>query len=100
MSRLVDTPRTAPLVEPMTGLTPWEACVRLADCKHLLFLDSAQPSRLGRYSFVCADPSSILFSRACAGSDPVPILAQELARFSLETIAELPPFQGGAAGLF
>ena len=30
----------------------------------------------------------------------MPLLAKRLARFASETIDELPPFQGGAAGLF
>ena len=46
-----------PLVHEFgAGVTPWQACRRLADRAHLLFLDSAQTSALGRYSFVSAEP--------------------------------------------
>jgi para-aminobenzoate synthetase component I len=109
MSSVIDPPRTLPYVEPMTGLTAWEACRRLADVRHLLFLDSAQESALGRYSFVAADPPIWLTShhgwisengQVIAVADPLTVLADRLAQFKLEPIDELPPFQGGAAGLF
>jgi para-aminobenzoate synthetase component 1 len=109
MSRVLDTPRTEPCVEPLTGLTPWEVCQRLADRQHLLFLDSAQRSALGRYSYVSADPACWLTSQrgwisengAFIGvADPLTVLADRLADFALESRAGLPPFQGGASGLF
>jgi para-aminobenzoate synthetase component 1 len=89
-------------------MTPWEVCHRLADQKHLLFLDSAQETPLGRYSFVSADPSLVLTShqgwisedgKFIGVADPLSVLADRLASFPCEPIAELPPFQGGAAGL-
>jgi para-aminobenzoate synthetase component I len=97
MGTLVEMPRTAPHVEPLTGLTPWEVCLRLADQKHLLFLDSAQRSALGRYSFVTADPMHVITSQG--NEDPLRALADRLARFKMEPMDDLPPFQGGAAGL-
>ncbi|MCI0639318.1 MAG: aminodeoxychorismate synthase component I [Gemmataceae bacterium] len=91
--------KTAPLVEELAGLEPWEACRRLGDLPHLLFLDSAQQSALGRYSFVTADPFTWLEAPAGA-SDPFPRIADLLDSCALETISDLPPFQGGIAGLF
>ena len=88
-----------PCVEPLTGLTPWEVCQRLADRRHLLFLDSAQESAIGRYSYVSADPAYFLNARRDR-VDPLAVLAGRLAEFPVEPIAELPPFQGGAAGMF
>jgi para-aminobenzoate synthetase component 1 len=99
MTRVLAAPRTQPCVEPLTGLTPWEVCQRLADRQHLLFLDSAQESALGRYSYVCADPVHVLKARRDR-VDPLARLAARLAEFPLESIAGLPPFQGGAAGMF
>ena len=109
MTALLETPRIAPHVEPLTGLTAWEVCLRLADQRHLVFFDSAQPTKLGRYSYVAADPSAWLTSqrgwinengRFVAVADPLTVLAQRLAEFAVEPIDDLPPFQGGAAGLF
>src|SRR5262249_46856497 len=77
---------------------------------HLLFLDSAGgETDLGRYSFVLADPFHWLCSRGshveldgvlCAESDPFRELARLLARYPSSHVEGLPPFQGGAAGLW
>lgn len=92
----------APVIEELTGLAPWDAARRLADLPHLLFLDSAQPSALGRYSYVTADPFQW---RTCdAGAverlRPLRSLQRALQQYPTTTIPALPPFQGGAAGLF
>jgi para-aminobenzoate synthetase component 1 len=100
-------PRTAPpepavpLVEELAPAPdPWDAAGRLADWPHLLFLDSAATdSPFGGYSFITADPFAWLTSRG-REDNPFPRLAEGLARWRTETIAGLPPFQGGAAGLF
>lgn len=85
-------------MEPLTGVTPLEACQRLADRRFLLFLDSADRSALGRYSYVAGDPIEVLIARA-EDSDPLGALAERLAGFAFEPSAGLPPFQGGAAGM-
>ncbi len=54
---------------------------------------------LGRYSFLAADPLDY-FELPADGSDGLSELARRLAAFSCPTLSELPPFQGGAAGLF
>jgi len=100
--------------------------LRLSALPHCVYFDSARRDReLGRYSFVTADPfehieapvsqgrglapSHALAARtwAVGGSVPVPVpledpladLGRRMAEFSCGTIAGLPPFQGGAAGL-
>ncbi len=84
---------------------PVEALVRLAGRRHCIFFDSAvaHPT-LGRYSFLAADPFDVLQTevgaRAQTGHDPLGELAERLASFPCQTIEGLPPFQGGAAGLF
>lgn len=90
-----------PLVEELSPPPdPWLAARRLADLPRLLFLDSATPgTTLGRYSFLCADPYAWLVRRGTAGGDPF----SELGRLVSPPFAPadgLPPFQGGAAGLF
>jgi para-aminobenzoate synthetase component 1 len=89
---------------------PWEICLRLSALPHLLFLDSAsRPAGLGRYSFVTAQPFGWMTSRrgvivdSDSGrwrSNPFPALAAWLAGCRAESVPGLPPFQGGAAGLF
>jgi para-aminobenzoate synthetase component 1 len=80
---------------------PWDAFQRVAHLPHALFLDSAlSHPTLGRYSYVTADPFAWLMSRGRQGSDPFTRLAEGLARYRSEPQPELPPFQGGAAGLF
>ncbi len=80
---------------------------------YALFLDSARdPQRLGRYSFVTADPWVVVRSKGQAtevidrrdGStkvtddDPLLTVRGLLKPFATEPIDGLPPFQGGAAG--
>ncbi len=80
-------------------LPPAEAFQRLASLPQVLFLDSAmQQPTLGRYSFIAADPFEFLTLPA-DGSDGVAFLEEKLRPFSAPTMPDLPPFQGGAAGL-
>jgi para-aminobenzoate synthetase component I len=89
-----------PLVEELEG-APDAATVfsRLSHLPHCLFLDSAmRHGRLGRYSFIAADPfDSLLFSSKQDAFGP---LERALAGFRTATIPGLPPFQGGVAGMF
>jgi para-aminobenzoate synthetase component 1 len=88
----------------------WSVALHLAGQPHLLFLDSALPtSRLGRYSFVAADPFAWVQARGRhvsingvqqGESDPFEVLARLLSRYRADLEPGLPPFQGGAAGLF
>jgi para-aminobenzoate synthetase component 1 len=85
---------------------------KLSSLPHVVFLDSAvTPPNRACYSFVAADPFLLLQSRRgdirISGfynerrlGDPFQALSGWLARFSHETNPDLPPFQGGAAGLF
>src|SRR5262245_58390621 len=113
-------PRTAiepvvPLVEELTPTPePWDIVRKLARQRGLLFLDSAAThSPHGRFSFVSADPFGSIYSDANTlasfrstkpaqpePADPLWRLAESLGRFPAEALPGLPPFQGGAAGLF
>ncbi len=74
--------------------------MRLAGRRHALFLDSAlRDPELGRYSFLAADPFDFLMVPA-DGTDALARLAERLAKFETGTVPGLPPFQGGAAGLW
>jgi para-aminobenzoate synthetase component 1 len=101
-----------PLVEELTPApSPWEAASRFAGYAFFLFLDSAaNDSSLARYSFVTADPFATLFVRGAdvfapapkryPSGDPWGALSEYLAPFRTAPVPGLPPFQGGAAGLF
>ncbi len=102
-----------PLVrELLPAPDPVRLCEALAGLPYRLFLDSASADRrLGRYSFLCADPVAVVSSKRghthwlsatgdstdVAGS-PIDAVRQWLAPFTTAAVADLPPFQGGAAG--
>jgi para-aminobenzoate synthetase component 1 len=75
------------------------ALLRLASLPHCLLLDSAlRDPHVGRYSFLTADP----FEWICASADQGDALAELQSRLMAYTATsrfDLPPFQGGAAGL-
>ena len=72
----------------------------LSDLPHCVFLDSAQRHpKLGRYSYVAADPFAYLQLRQGV-ADPLRRLQEAIAPLTGTTLTELPVFQGGAAGLF
>ena len=116
MTATLAQPVSSPLlVEALTPTPdPWDIARRLASRPYFLWLDSATPSSpLGRYSFLTADPFVWLTARgrtitqAGPGTvvvsfegDPIAVLAKWLARYPRTTQPNLPPFQGGAAGLF
>lgn len=88
------------LVEPYDPNVDLErAFARLAARPHVLFLDSARRHpTLGRYSFLTCDPFDY-FEVPADGSDALALLAARIAPFATPTLPDLPPFQGGAAGL-
>jgi len=102
---------TPPLVVELDPVPdPIDACERFVDAPHLVFLDSARDhDRLGRYSFLCADPFAVLRSDRLTGGvrltggdrligNALESLRTLLEPFTTEPVAGLPPFQGGAAG--
>ena len=94
-----DSTTDLPLVATLPAeLTPVEVFRRLSHLPHVIFFDSAnQNDTIGRYSFVAADPFQ-WFTSADA-TDPLAKLEEAWQNFPAETVANLPPFQGGVAGL-
>ena len=89
-----------PLIEELAPAPPPEAVFeRLSQLPRCLFLDSAvrHPQR-GRYSFLAADPFDFVRFPA-DGGDALAVLKRKLAQFTAIGVPELPPFQGGAAGM-
>jgi para-aminobenzoate synthetase component 1 len=83
------------------SLTAVEAFTRLASLPHVIFFDSAAlDERLGRYSFVAADPF-VWIERAADGTEALAEVEHLWRRFRPHVVAtpDLPPFQGGLAGL-
>ncbi|MEW4490489.1 aminodeoxychorismate synthase component I [Thalassoglobus sp. JC818] len=78
-----------------------DALQEFSESRDLLLLESARRDRkLGRYSFLCFEPEQVFeLENASYGCDPFEQI-RELSRLSqVETIPDLPPFQGGFAGL-
>ena len=84
-----------------TSSRPSKRSMRLARLPHVVFFDSAaRDPRLGRYSFVAADPFAWI-ERTADDADPLAEVDALLAPVSTRRPrADLPPFQGGVAGLF
>jgi para-aminobenzoate synthetase component 1 len=106
--------RALPLVhELVPAPDPAICCERLQGLPCRLFLDSAaRGARLGRYSFVTADPVTLIRSKAAHAEtidtrsgdvqhhaeDALTVARRTIAPFRTDAIARLPPFQGGLAG--
>jgi anthranilate synthase component 1 len=63
-------------------------------------LESAEQGRVGRYSFIGFRPRKVLRWSLGDPGDPYALAAAELARFSPAPLPGLPPFAGGAVGVF
>jgi len=88
----------APFVEELTPVPdPAQCCERLAGLPYRVFLDSAaSATRLGRYSFLSADPIEVVERKG--SSRALDDVRDRLMLFRTEPVTGLPPFQGGAAG--
>ena len=105
---------SAPIVQELIPVPdPVECCARLRGLPYLLFLDSARdPGRLGRYSFLAADPAIVVHGKGAQAAvldmrtgtetalttHALAGVRELLAPHLTEPIPDLPPFQGGAAG--
>ncbi len=71
---------------------------RTAGLPYRILLDSASdPQRLGRYSFVVADPVTVIQGKG-SRTDALAAARDALLPYRADVIPDLPPFQGGAAG--
>ncbi len=81
-------------------LSALEVFRRLSALPHVVYFDSAsRDDPQSRYSFVAADPFQ-WFTSNKPDHDLLLALEQSWQSFPAKTISWLPPFQGGAAGLF
>jgi anthranilate synthase component 1 len=63
-------------------------------------LESADQGRVGRYSFIGCRPRKVLRWSLGDPGDPYRLAADELSRFRVAPLPGLPPFAGGAVGMF
>jgi anthranilate synthase component 1 len=81
--------------------TPVSAFLKLREQgKPSFLLESADQGRVGRYSFIGFRPRKVLRWALGDGGDPYALAAGELARFHAAPLPDLPPFSGGAVGVF
>jgi anthranilate synthase component 1 len=80
--------------------TPVSAFLKLRDQGPSFLLESAEQGRVGRYSFIGFRPRKVLRWSLGDPGDPYALAAAELGRFNPAPLPELPPFAGGAVGVF
>jgi anthranilate synthase component 1 len=80
--------------------TPVSAFLKLREDGPAFLLESAEQGRVGRYSFIGFRPRRVVRWSLGDPGDPYAIAAAELERFRPAPLPGLPPFAGGAVGLF
>jgi anthranilate synthase component I len=80
--------------------TPVSAFLKLRDREPSFLLESADQGRVGRFSFIGFRPRRVLRWSLGDGGDPYALAAAELGRLRVAPLPDLPPFAGGAVGLF
>src|SRR5437763_12925024 len=80
--------------------TPVSAFLKLRDEGPSFLLESADQGRVGRYSFIGYRPRKVLRWSLGDPGDPYVLAAAELGSFRPAPLPELPPFAGGAVGVF
>ncbi len=81
--------------------TPVSAFLKLREGDQPAFLlESAEQGRVGRYSFIGFRPRKVLRWSLADGGDPYALAAAELDAFDPAPLEGLPPFAGGAVGVF
>jgi anthranilate synthase component 1 len=80
--------------------TPVSAFLKLREDGPSFLLESADHGRVGRYSFIGFRPRKVLRWSLGDPGDPFELAEAELSRFRPATLPGLPPFAGGAVGVF
>ncbi|MBV9006240.1 MAG: anthranilate synthase component I [Solirubrobacterales bacterium] len=80
--------------------TPVSAFLKLRERGPAFLLESAEQGRVGRYSFIGYRPRKVLRWSLGDAGDPYQLAAAELGRFRAAALPNLPPFAGGAVGVF
>jgi len=80
--------------------TPVSAFLKLRGEEPAFLLESADQGRVGRYSFIGVRPRKVLRWSLGDPGDPYALAAEELSRIRSAELPGLPPFAGGAVGMF
>jgi anthranilate synthase component 1 len=80
--------------------TPVSAFLKLRESGPCFLLESADQGRVGRYSFIGIRPRKVLRWSLGDAGDPYQLAQAELSGLSPAPLPDLPPFAGGAVGLF
>ena len=80
--------------------TPVSAFLKLRGAEPSFLLESADQGRVGRYSFIGFRPRKVLRWSLGDRGDPYALAAAELGPVRAAPLPDLPPFAGGAVGLF
>ena len=80
--------------------TPISAFLKLRGEGPAFLLESAEQGRVGRWSFIGFRPRSVLRWSLGDPGDPYALAAQEVQRHRQAPLPDLPPFSGGAVGMF
>ena len=82
--------------------TPVSAFLKIACGPHSFLLESVEGGeRMARYSFIGTEPYRVLrtgLGEEAGAVDPLVLIQQELEKYRLIPLAELPRFHGGAVG--
>ena len=80
--------------------TPISAFLKLRGEGPAFLLESAEQGRVGRWSFIGFRPRSVLRWSLGDPGDPYALAAAEVQRHRQAPLPDLPPFAGGAVGMF
>jgi len=79
--------------------TPVSAFLKINRGGYSFLLESVEGGeQLARYSFIGTEPYQVLTVKGEDKTDPLPLIAEELNRYKIVPVSELPKFCGGAVG--
>ena len=79
--------------------TPVSAFLKINRGGHSFLLESVEGGqRLARYSFIGTEPYRVLKTRGVDKINPLPLIAEELQKYKVVPVGDLPRFCGGAVG--
>ncbi len=79
--------------------TPVSAFLKISRGGYSFLLESVEGGeRLARYSFIGTEPYRVLATKAEDKTNPLPLIAEELKKYKMVPVTDLPRFCGGAVG--